>query len=93
MAGKKRSTKKRIRQTGRRTLANTLHVSAARTAVRSAREIIAHGDPNAARDAIARVASELDRAAKSGAIHRNAAARRKSRIARAAAKARQDRAT
>jgi small subunit ribosomal protein S20 len=82
---RKRSALKRIRQTQRRTGVKTIGRSAARTAVRAAREAIAKGG-EAAAEALAAAASALDRAAKRGAIHRNSARRRKSRIARAAAK-------
>lgn len=83
---KKRSTLKRIRQTARRTVIKTLGRSAARTAVKAARASLASGGADIAaklRDA----QSALDRAAKRGAVHPNAASRRKSRLARAAAKA------
>lgn len=82
---RKRSALKRIRQTVRRTATKQAGRSAARTAVRTARTAIAKGADNSAttlRDA----QSMLDRAAKRGSIHKNAASRRKSRIAKAAAK-------
>jgi len=84
MAKKKRSALKRIRQTTRRTRINTLARSASRTAVRVAKDAAGAGE--AAADVIRSAASALDKAVKRGAIHRNAARRRKSRIARAAAK-------
>ena len=77
---------KRIRQTQRRTTVKTIGRSAARTAVRTAREAIAKGS-EAAADVIAAAASALDRAAKRGAIHKNSARRRRSRIAKASSKA------
>lgn len=82
---RKRSALKRIRQTVRRTATKQAGRSAARTAVRTARTAIAKGAdtaPAALRDA----QSMLDRAAKRGSIHKNAASRRKGRIAKAAAK-------
>jgi small subunit ribosomal protein S20 len=91
---RKRSALKRIRQTQRRTNVRTIGRSAARTAVRAAREAIAKGGDvlakggEAAQDVIAAAASALDRAAKRGSIHKNSARRRKSRIAKAAAKSR-----
>ncbi len=85
MATKKRSALKRIRQAPRRAAVKTLGRSAARTAVRSAREAIGAGTADS-KDQIAQAASALDRAAKRGAIHPNNAARRKSRLAKAAAK-------
>ncbi len=64
----------------------TIGRSAARTAVRAAREVIAKGGETAG-EMIAAAASALDKAAKRGSIHKNSARRRKSRIAKAATKA------
>ncbi len=85
MAKKKRSALKRIRQTVRRTVTKTLGRSAARTAVKTARAAIVSGEDVAT--AVTAAASALGKAAKRGAIHRNSAARRRGRIAKAAAKA------
>jgi len=63
----------------------TVGRSAARTAVRAARDAIAKGS-EAAADVISAAASALDKAAKRGSIHKNSARRRRSRIAKAAAK-------
>lgn len=83
---RKRSALKRIRQTVRRTVTKQAGRSAARTAVRTARAEIAKGGA-AAGEALKAAQSTLDRAAKRGSIHKNAASRRKGRIAKAAAKA------
>jgi len=82
---RKRSALKRIRQTARRTVTKQTGRSAARTAVRTARQAIAKGEDSGA--AVKSAQSALDRAAKRGSIHKNAASRRKGRIAKAAAKA------
>ena len=82
---RKRSALKRIRQTTRRTTTKQAGRSAARTAVRTARTAIAKGGEGAT-DALKAAQSALDRAAKRGSIHKNAASRRKGRIAKAAAK-------
>ena len=82
---RKRSALKRIRQTVKRTRTKQAGRSAARTAVRTARTAIVKG-ADTAPEALREAQSMLDRAAKRGAIHKNAASRRKSRIARAAAK-------
>ncbi len=82
---RKRSALKRIRQTTRRTATKQAGRSAARTAVRTARTAIAKGSDTAT-TAVRDAQSALDRAAKRGSIHKNAASRRKSRIARAAVK-------
>ena len=78
---KERSSLKRIRQTTRRTSIKTLARSAARTAVKAARDAIEKGG-EAAGSAVAEASSILDRAAKRGAIHKNAARRGRSRIAK-----------
>lgn len=72
--------KKRVRQNERRAARNRpLRTSASRR-VRDAREAIVDGDPEAA-EYVRQAQSALDRAAKRNVIHRNAAARRKSRLA------------
>lgn len=73
------SAKKRMRQNQKRRLRNRMVRTRARTAVRRARQAIETGDPDAAKAALKAV-SELDRAAIKGVIHRNNAARRKSRL-------------
>lgn len=85
MAKKKRSALKRIRQTQRRTTIKTVARSAARSAVKTARAAIEKGG-DAVQGAVAEAASMLDRAAKRGAIHKNAARRSRSRVAKRAAK-------
>jgi len=54
--------------------------SATKTVAKKAEAVIAAGDPEAAGEAVRIAVSNLDRAAKKGAIHANAAARRKSRL-------------
>ena len=53
--------------------------SLVRTSITKARNAIATGDENS-EEAVRKAISELDRAAKKGVIHRNNAARRKSRL-------------
>jgi len=74
---RKRTALKRIRQNIRRAARNRSARSALRTIVKAAR-----GDG----DTLAAAQATLDRAAGRGIIHRNAAARRKSRLMKAAAK-------
>jgi small subunit ribosomal protein S20 len=85
MAKKKRSALKRIRQAPRRAEIKTLARSAARTAVKNARAAIGTKAEGTA-DAVKAAASALDKAVKRGGIHKNAAARRKSRLSKQAAK-------
>ena len=75
-----RSAAKAHSQSLRRRLRNRIVRSATRTIVKKAEAAIAAGDPEAARLAVRAALSNLDRAAKKGVIHANAAARRKSRL-------------
>ena len=76
------SAKKRHRQSLVRRERNQASRTAARSAVRSAREAVASGVQDEAEAAIRRAGSLLDRAARKGTLHPNNAARRKSRLAR-----------
>lgn len=73
---------KRVRQSQRRHAIQQPRRSAAKTYVTVALTTAGEGDAEATRKAVAQAASALDRAAKSGAIHANTAARRKSRLMR-----------
>ncbi len=73
---------KAIRQNERRRRRNRMVRSATRTQVRKARVALAASDPQAAQGAILEAVVALDKAAQKGIIHRNAAARRKSRLMR-----------
>ena len=74
------SAKKRIRQTLRRRVHNRIFRTRARTAVREARAAAKSGDASETNAKVQQAISELDRAASKGVIHRNNAARRKSRL-------------
>lgn len=74
-----KSAEKRNRQAQKRTAANRVYRSAARTAVKKARVAIANGDPNAA-ELVKKAEVALARAASKGVIHTNNAARRTSRL-------------
>jgi ribosomal protein S20 len=73
---------KRVRQADRRREILQPRRSAAKTYVARALDAASHdgNDPEAAATALAEAHAALDRAAKTGAIHPNAAARRKSRL-------------
>jgi DNA-binding protein HU-beta len=73
---------KRVRQADRRREILQPRRSAAKTYVAKALDAATHNgnDPEAAATALAEAHAALDRAAKTGAIHPNAAARRKSRL-------------
>lgn len=72
---------KRNRQNEKRRVQNRIYRGRARTYVAKAREVIAAGaTPEEAKAAVAQAISELDRAAQKGVLHKNNAARRKSRL-------------
>ena len=75
-----RSSMKDMRRSERRRLRNRPIISATRTYVRRARTAIDAGDAPTAATAVGDAISALDRAAAKGVIHRNNAARRKSRL-------------
>jgi small subunit ribosomal protein S20 len=54
--------------------------SATKTAIKHANEAIAGGEVDAAREAVRKALSTLDRAAQKGVLHPNNAGRRKSRL-------------
>lgn len=81
-----RSALKRIRQAEQRRTRNRQHRSRMRTAVKSLRTLIEAGDGEGARAALTETLSLVDHTAQRGVIHRNAAARTKSRLERAVAK-------
>ena len=70
-----RSSKKRMRQTETRTERNRAQRSAIKTAVKRGRSELTP-------DAVAKAVQALDRGARKGLIHRNAAARKKARLAK-----------
>lgn len=72
------SAEKRMRQEQKRRLHNRMVKSVVKTNVTKARQAIASGVDS--EEAVRAAVSELDRAAKKGVIHRNNAARRKSRL-------------
>jgi small subunit ribosomal protein S20 len=72
------SAAKRMRQEQKRRLHNRAVKSIVKTNVTKARQAIASGVDS--EEAVRAAVSELDRAAKKGVIHRNNAARRKSRL-------------
>jgi small subunit ribosomal protein S20 len=77
-----KSAIKRIKQNHKRRLRNRLFTGTARTFVKNARTTVESGTPEEARTATLAAISALDKAAEKGIIHRNNAARRKSRLMR-----------
>ncbi|PJF48144.1 MAG: 30S ribosomal protein S20 [Chloroflexi bacterium] len=74
------SAKQRIRNSARKAQFNRLHRSRSRTAIKKTRLAIALRDLEQAKVELAKAISYLDRAAGKGVIHKNNAARRKSRL-------------
>lgn len=81
------SAKQRIRNSARKAQHNRLHRSRSRTAVKNVRASLTGKDVTAAKEEIVVAISYLDKAAGKGVIHKNAAARRKSRLMKALNKA------
>jgi len=71
---------KRARQAEKRRLRNAAIKSSMRTAIRRFQEALASGNLEEARARLQKAVSMIDKAASKGAIHRNQASRRKSRL-------------
>ena len=78
-----KSAEKRARQSLKRRDRNRDHVSTMRTAVKKLRKAVASGDAKNAQDLLANTVKVVDSTAQKGVIHRNVAARTKSRLTRA----------
>jgi small subunit ribosomal protein S20 len=77
-----KSAIKAARKTTRLTARNKAVKTRLKTLHKKLGKAVANGDPTAAREAAAAYASAMDKAAKSGVVHKNAAARAKSRTAK-----------
>ncbi|MDK2981306.1 MAG: small subunit ribosomal protein [Chloroflexota bacterium] len=75
-----KSAIKRNRQNEKRRLHNRIYRGSARTQVRNARVALAEGDKEKATTEVKAAIRKLDVAAAKGIIHKNNAARRKSRL-------------
>ncbi len=75
-----KSALKQARQNEKRRLRNRVYRSAARTYVKRVRRLVGEGKLEEARVAIVAAVKALDKAAQKGVIHKNNAARRKSRL-------------
>ncbi|TAN55396.1 MAG: 30S ribosomal protein S20 [Betaproteobacteria bacterium] len=78
-----KSARKRARQALKRNSRNFSLRTAARTAIKNVRKAIAAGDKSAAAAVLDKSRSVIDSVAAKGVLHRNAAARHKSRLAHA----------
>jgi small subunit ribosomal protein S20 len=77
---------KRVKQAARQRVENLRWRSTAKTLMRRLQDAAASGDAAAADERHRELVSWLDRAAARGALHRNAAARRKAQAARVVSK-------
>lgn len=80
------SALKKNRQDQKRRLRNRAHAGRLRTQIKKMRQALDGGDAAAASGLMSETAALVDRTAKHGVIHRNAAARTKSRLAKALAR-------
>ena len=76
------SALKQMRQSQKRRARNRQNVSQLKTHVKKLRSAIAEGNAQAAESLLSGTAGQIDKAAKKGVIHDNAAARYKSRLTR-----------
>ena len=75
-----KSAEKRVRQTERRNEVNRRNRSRLRTQIKSLRTAIEAGNQDEAKTLLAKTVSVIDKAIQKGVLHRNAAARYKSRL-------------
>ena len=75
-----KSAQKRIRQAEKRRARNRYHRSRMRTAVKTLRAMVDEGNAEGAKAALDSTLGLIDATAQKGVIHRNAAARTKSRL-------------
>jgi small subunit ribosomal protein S20 len=76
------SALKQMRQSRKRRARNRRDVTHVKSQVKKLRAAIASGDADAARKLLPETIGQIDRAAKKGVVHDNAAARYKSRLTR-----------
>jgi small subunit ribosomal protein S20 len=75
-----KSAEKRMRQNERRRMINRSNRSRLRTAIKKLRAALAAGNQNEAQTRLPETVSLIDKAVQKGILHRNAAARYKSRL-------------
>ena len=76
------SAKKRIRQNAKNKARNRWRLRSMRDAVREFMDKVAHGTEKEAAEAFQKVSKVVDRSTAKGVIHKNQAARRKSRMSK-----------
>ncbi len=73
---------KQARQNEKRRVQNRRYRSTARTEIKKVQRLVAAGEIQQAEESVVAAISALDKAAQKGVIHKNNAARRKSRLLR-----------
>ncbi len=76
------SAKKRVRQTAKRNARNRTRKELLKVAVKGFNAALTASDPAKAETALNKVVQRLDRNASKGTIHKNTAARKRSRLAK-----------
>lgn len=77
-----KSAKKRVRQNVKRRLQTRRRKEKVKDAVRAFEVAVSEGQPGKAAEQLGQAYKQLDKIAATGAIHKNAAARKKSRLAK-----------
>jgi len=77
-----KSAIKRVKTSEKRRAQNSAQKSALRTAIKSFENLVEKNDVEAAQNALLTATKKIDKAAAKGLIHKNAAARQKSRLAK-----------
>ena len=75
-----KSAEKRVRQTVKRNAINTSNKSQLRTQIKKLRAALAAGDKQASQELLTPTISTIDKAVNKGILHKNTAARYKSRL-------------
>jgi small subunit ribosomal protein S20 len=81
-----KQARKRIRQNEKSRIANKSRSSTMKSSVKAFQAAVAAGDKKKAEELARDACQKVDKAAKQGVIHKNAAARKKSQVMRAVAK-------
>ena len=75
-----KSAEKRVRQNERRRVINRSNRTKLRSSIKNLRSVLKGGDAKEVSALLPKTVSEIDKAVQKGVIHRNAAARQKSRL-------------
>jgi small subunit ribosomal protein S20 len=76
------SAKKRVRQNAKKKAINRARKSEVKTGIKRLEDVIKTGDAAAAKEQLKAVARDLDKVSSTSTMHKNTAARKKSRLAK-----------